>query len=92
MDSKADEPLDLRSTSQTDLGFSQSEKEFLLSIGIEFDDRGFFVSGSTCEQCGGKTWVKVTTKPAHWESDINITRFDYECRACNVRFTEYDSD
>lgn len=72
-----------------------TEKEaitFLKSIGVEVDNEGFMTSGRTCDACGWSLWVKVTHKPAHWESDVTITTFHYRCRFCGTDWQEFDSD
>jgi len=67
-------------------------EKWLREHGIEIDERGYTQSGTRCEGCGELVWVKSTTKPFRWESDVRITTFNYECRSFGSHWTEHDSD
>lgn len=45
-----------------------------------------------CVVCGGDVWMRVKTKPAHWESDVKVTTFYLKCRVCGHEWSEFDSD
>lgn len=67
-------------------------KALLERWGIEMDENGYQKSAVRCEGCGNEVWVKITHKPAHWESDVTIVTFDYKCKYCGSKWKEYDSD
>ena len=55
-------------------------------------EQGYHHSVQCCEGCEKPVLVKVTRKPAHWESDVTIITFNYYCPRCDVEWQEHDSD
>ena len=56
------------------------------------ENDGFFTSSSRCEGCGNYLKVRISYRPAHWESDITVITHEFKCLECASSWKEVDSD
>lgn len=66
--------------------------ELMRKFGLNPDDEGRTESEERCPKCGQKAWVKSSSKPFRWESDVRITTFFFICKNCGAEWKDYDSD